>query len=114
MGLLRSMVKDVVAALVVLALFFAVLGGPAVAQGGSLGYSAASDAGWCGDHPPGDDHHVPCHACRSDAVSLPRPPSIPRRLPKVLLGLFDAVPAPVERHDLPSPANRPRAPPALG
>ena len=110
----RIMMRDFTAALLVLALFFVMLGGAPSANPLPLGYSTTSDSGWCGDQAKGDQHHAPCHACRADAVTLPPAPSVGERISVISSIFFDLSPGETKPGRSIRGSNAPRAPPAIG
>lgn len=110
----RIMMRDITAALIVLAVFFVMLGGASSANPPPLGYSTTSDAGWCGDQAKGDQHHAPCHACRADAVTLPPAPCVSERISVISSIFFDLSPGSTEPGRSIRGSNTPRAPPAIG
>jgi hypothetical protein len=110
-GTRRAYAREVVLALVVIALTFLNYGHVAVTASGDFQITPDS---WCGDPlAPGSSDHAPCHACRvGSGADLPPPPVCIE--PVAFVAMVVTYPAPVRAFELPLRARpaQPRGPPS--
>jgi hypothetical protein len=111
-GRRRVYLREMLLALLVVALTFLNYGHVAVSAAGDFKFTPDS---WCGDPlAPGSADHPPCHACRiGNGADLPPPPASIE--PVTFIALPVAYFAPLPALDLPLHARpaQPRGPPAL-